>query len=97
MVIKHAQNQSLISGIQIDKDTIVLTHHQFDDDTLLFVPYDTEKLMNYKRLLQCFTLMSGLDVNFGKSCLTGCGTNSNWVQEMSVRLGCKAETIPITY
>lgn len=70
----------LISGIPICKDKVELTHLQFVDDTLLFVTHDTKKLLNYKRLVQCSSLMSSLDINFGKSYLVGWGTNPNWIK-----------------
>lgn len=68
-VIKEAQARNMVGGFQIGNDEVKLTHLQFTDDTLLFIPKNTEKLINYKRLLQYYDLMTGLDLNFSKSSL----------------------------
>lgn len=70
-ITHQAQNLGLISGIPIGNDNVVLTHLQFADDTLLFIPKDSSKLINYKRLLSCFSLMTGLNLNLSKSWLGG--------------------------
>lgn len=76
-VITRAKNCNLIKGLKIGKDNVELTHIQFADETLLFLPQDSTILMNYKRLLDCSGLMSGLQVNFDKSSLVSWHSNSD--------------------
>lgn len=71
-----------------------LTHLQFEDDTLILLPKNTKKLLNYRRLLQCFGIMSGLYVSFNKSTLVGWGVNDQWISEMSIEMNCKSEKLP---
>lgn len=39
-VIKLARSLNVINGVQITSDRVVLTHLQFGDHTLLFIPKD---------------------------------------------------------
>ena len=39
------------------------------DDIILFCPSKEETIRNYKRLLRCFEMISGLSINFDKSSL----------------------------
>ncbi|XP_072064287.1 secreted RxLR effector protein 78-like [Arachis hypogaea] len=58
-----------ISPLRVGRDNIELLHLQFTDDTILFFPQETETVLNYKRLMHCLELMSGLSINFDKSSL----------------------------
>lgn len=79
------------------KDNNLITHLQFAENTVIFVPNDSKKLHNFKRLLQCFSLMTGLEINFEKSSLISWGVDYDWVERMSIELGCKSEKLPFTY
>ncbi|XP_057746528.1 uncharacterized protein LOC130965782 [Arachis stenosperma] len=63
--IRNGRILPLLVGI----DSIELSHLQFADGTILFCPPEDETIKNYKRLLRCFELMSGLSINFDKSSL----------------------------
>lgn len=96
-VIRKAKELGLIDGLRIGSDQILVTHLQFADDTLLFIPQDSNVIRNYRRLLQCFGLMTGLEVNFDKSALIHWGVNKNWIDDMSLEIGCKVEKTPFKY
>ncbi|XP_015938740.1 uncharacterized protein LOC107464324 [Arachis duranensis] len=49
-----------ISSLLVGRDHIELPHLQFVDDTILFCPPEEEIIKNYRRLLHCFELMSGV-------------------------------------
>lgn len=87
----------MINGVQIGSDSIELTHLDFADDKLLFIPNNSATLMNCSRLLQCFKIMIGLSINFANSNLVGWGTNTQWIEYISKEIGCKARKLPITY
>ncbi|XP_072074455.1 uncharacterized protein [Arachis hypogaea] len=66
-------------------------------DTILFCPLDTETIVNYKRLLRCFELMSGLSINFDKSNLISVNCEKEWVTHACGVLGCKEAVLPVRY
>lgn len=66
-VINQAKMLNLINCIKIGVNEVEISHLKFTDDTLIFVPQDTNSLLNYKRLLKYFGMMSSLQVNFDKS------------------------------
>ncbi|XP_072064506.1 uncharacterized protein [Arachis hypogaea] len=68
-MVGEAVRNGRISPLLVGSDNIELSHLQFADDTILFCPQKMETLVNYKRLLRCFELMSGLSINFDKSSL----------------------------
>ncbi|XP_016168537.1 uncharacterized protein LOC107611089 [Arachis ipaensis] len=82
---------------QVGRDNIELSHLQFADDTILFCPPEEETLRNYKRLLRCFEMMSGLSINFEKSNLIPVNCSSEWMNRMCQLLGCKEAALPVRY
>ncbi|XP_025638571.1 uncharacterized protein [Arachis hypogaea] len=68
-MVGEAVRNGRISPLLVGQDNIELSHLQFADDTILFCPQDMETVLNYKRLLRCFELMSGLSINYDKSSL----------------------------
>ena len=60
---------NLIRVLDFGNGIIHISHLQFIDDTILFLEPKMEFLLNTKRILTCFELISGLKINFHKSCL----------------------------
>ncbi|XP_029152462.1 uncharacterized protein [Arachis hypogaea] len=58
---------------------------------------EEESIKNYKRLLRCFELMSGLSINFEKSSLIPINCDQLWVQSMCSLLGCKKAALSVKY
>ncbi|XP_029144056.1 uncharacterized protein [Arachis hypogaea] len=56
-----------------------------------------ETVRNYKRLLRCFEMMSGLSINFEKSNLIPVNCNQEWVNRMCQLLGCQEAALPVRY
>ncbi|XP_015972337.1 uncharacterized protein LOC107495679 [Arachis duranensis] len=83
-----------ITPLLVERDNIELSHLQFADDNVLFCPPEEESIKNYKRLLRCYELMSGLSINFDKSSLIPINCEHQWVRNMCSLLGCKEATLP---
>ncbi|XP_072052178.1 uncharacterized protein [Arachis hypogaea] len=66
-------------------------------DTILFCPPETETIVNYKRLLWCFELMSGLSINFDKSNLISVNCEQGWIDQACRLLGCQQAALSIRY
>ncbi|XP_020992360.1 uncharacterized protein LOC110278447 [Arachis duranensis] len=97
MMIGEAVRNGRISPLLVGRDHIELSHLQFTDDSILFCPSEEETIKNYRRLLHCFELMSGLSINFDKSSLISINCEEQWVQWMCSVLACKAATLPVKY
>ncbi|XP_057759999.1 uncharacterized protein LOC130980324 [Arachis stenosperma] len=96
-MIEEAVRHGRISPLLVGKDNIELSHLQFADDIILFCPPEEETICNYKWLLQCFEMMSGLSINFDKSSLIPFNCEREWSQRMCILLGCKKATLPVKY
>ncbi|XP_016173899.1 uncharacterized protein LOC107616456 [Arachis ipaensis] len=96
-MVGEAVRNGRISPLLVGRDNIELSHLQFVDDTILFCPQKTETIMNYKRLLRCFELMSGLSINFDKSNLILVNCEQGWVMDMCGLLGCAEVALPVRY
>ncbi|XP_016204774.1 uncharacterized protein LOC107645293 [Arachis ipaensis] len=96
-MIGEAVRNGRISPLFVGRDNIELSHLQFADDTVLFCPPEEESVKNYKRLLRCFELMSGLSINFEKLSLIPINCDQQWVQSMCSLLGCKEAALLVKY
>ena len=65
MIIK-ARELGVIKGAEVGKEKIELTHLQFVDNILLICLAKKEVILDYRRLLDCVTLLSGLTINYSK-------------------------------
>ncbi|KAK3221692.1 hypothetical protein Dsin_008717 [Dipteronia sinensis] len=54
-------------GIGYGNGEVHVSHLQYADDTILFLEPKTEFLVNSKRILRCYEMISGLRINFHKS------------------------------
>ncbi|XP_015954770.1 uncharacterized protein LOC107479135 [Arachis duranensis] len=96
-MIGEAVRNGQITPLLVRRDNIELSHLQYADDSVLFCPPEEETIKNYKRLLRCFKLMSGLSINFDKSSLIPINIEQQWVRSMCSLLGCKEATLPVRY
>ncbi|XP_028114475.1 uncharacterized protein LOC114312452 [Camellia sinensis] len=71
LLLKRAIEVGLIKGATIGLDHLGISHLQFADDTIIFCKGAKEEVLNIKRVLRCFEVMSGLKINFHKSFVYG--------------------------
>ncbi|XP_057759956.1 uncharacterized protein LOC130980285 [Arachis stenosperma] len=95
-MVGEAVRNGHISPLLVGRDNIELSHFQFADDTILFCPQETETIVNYKRPLLCFELMSRLSINFDKSSLILVNCEQKWVMNMCDLLGCVEANLPVS-
>ncbi|XP_016186341.1 uncharacterized protein LOC107628050 [Arachis ipaensis] len=96
-MLGEAVRNGRIASLLVGRDHIELSHLQFVYDTILFCHPETETIANYKRLLRCFELMSGLSINFDMSNLIPVNCEQEWVEHVCGLLGCKQAALPIRY
>ncbi|XP_057734380.1 uncharacterized protein LOC130949758 [Arachis stenosperma] len=93
----EAVRNGQILPLLVGRDHVELSHLQFADDTVLFCPLEEKTIKNYRRILRCFELMSGLTINFDKSSLIPINCDVQWVQCMSRVIGCKVASLSVKY
>ncbi|XP_038717989.1 uncharacterized protein LOC120011040 [Tripterygium wilfordii] len=95
-MLDNAKNLGLVEGISVKDGGLQISHLQYADDTILFSSNSTKSLMNLKRVLRCFELISGLKVNYHKSSLVGIGVQADRVTRVADLLQCQTE-LPMKY
>ena len=96
-MVERAMNLSLVEGLKIGCNAIDILHLQFGDDTFILCPNKKECLTNYRRLLNCFSIMSGLQINYSKSALIPFRCDQAWIEDVKNDLRCAIVQLPILY
>lgn len=97
-LLKKAEDLNLIEGVSIGKNKVQLKHLQFADDTLILVPKDSRVVTNYFRILDVFTLLAGLQLNYSKShIISWCSGAHEWAKSIACANGCGHDVCPISY
>ena len=76
-MLEKAKGSGLIEGLRIGRNSIKLSNLQFADDMILFYLTKEEILYNFKRILDCFGLMSSLKINYNKLALISCNCSKD--------------------
>uniref|UniRef100_A0A7C9ALA2 Reverse transcriptase domain-containing protein n=1 Tax=Opuntia streptacantha TaxID=393608 RepID=A0A7C9ALA2_OPUST len=100
-MIEASSNAGLLSGFSLSRpgsnvEELKVSHLLFADDTIVFCDYDCEQIVNLRCLLIWFQAVSGLRINLSKSSILPVGQGVN-IQALAGVLGCKIESLPITY
>ena len=86
---------NLIEAVHIGKS---LKHLQFVYDTLIFAPRNPRVITNYFRILDVFAMMSGLTLNYSKSCFLFWNVSDHaCAGETARNMGCSHSMCPFTY
>ena len=89
---------NLIQAVDVGKAKVSLKHLQFADDTLIVAPKNPTCIINYFRILDVFALMSGLSLNYSKSCFISWNRKDHaWAENIARRVGCLHTRLPFTY
>jgi len=96
--MKAMVDSQLFQGYRVGAaNSVVLSHLQFADDTLLLGTKSWGNVRTLRATLLIFEAMSGLRVNFNKSLLVGINISDSWLHEAAAVLSCKVGKIPFVY
>ena len=70
---------------------------QYADDTLIIVQACPQQLLSLKNLLLRFALVTGLQVNYSKTCMMPLNINTQRLDELAGFFGCATATLPFPY
>jgi hypothetical protein len=96
-LMDNAVNRNLFKGFEVKRGGSVISHLQYADDTLCIGEASIENLWTLKALLRGFEMVSGLKVNFHKSCLMGVNVSTGFLGMASSFLNCKVGSLPFMY
>jgi hypothetical protein len=68
-LMRNAVNRNLFRGLEVGRNDLVISHLQYVNDTLCIGKASVENLWTLKALLRGLEMVSGLKINFLKSCL----------------------------
>lgn len=94
---KRAIREGLLVPARVGKDKVEISHVQYADDTVFVVEGDLDNAAALKRLLLNYEWLSGLSVNFDKSCVFGYNLEQGLVEEIAGVLGCRVGSGTIPY
>nr|GEW09717.1 RNA-directed DNA polymerase, eukaryota [Tanacetum cinerariifolium] len=76
---------------------VTLSNLFYADDAIFIGEWSHDNMISIARLLQCFYMASGLNVNFHKSMLLGIDVTYHEVECMAPNVGCNAEKMSFNY
>ena len=89
---------NLFTGYKMgNHDPVVVSHLQFDDDTLTLCDKSWGNIRAMRAILFLFEDLSSLKVNFSKSLLVGVNVNGSLLSEAASFLNCKVGVTPFRY
>ncbi|GKV09841.1 hypothetical protein SLEP1_g21281 [Rubroshorea leprosula] len=96
-LVKKAEGEGLLRGVEIGRGGVVLSLLQFADDTVFIGTADAENVRVVKAILFWFELISGLKIDFSKSHLYGFNISEGWLQGAADMLHCGVGKVPFIY
>ena len=98
VMMKAMVENNLFTGYGVGHaNSAVVSHLQFADDTLLVGVKSWANVRALRAVLALFAGMSGLKVNFHKSCLVGVNIADSWLNEAASILHCKVGKVSFLY
>ncbi|XP_057770629.1 uncharacterized mitochondrial protein AtMg01250-like [Salvia miltiorrhiza] len=93
----RAVTRKLIHPVEIGREKVKISHLQYADDTIFILDKKEENAEAVRHLLKLFQFMSGLKVNFGKSCLVGIGVDDATTERWAAKLQCEVGSVPFKF
>ncbi|XP_076882855.1 putative mitochondrial protein AtMg01250 [Bidens hawaiensis] len=96
MIVKVCE-VGLMTGLQLPNGGPTVSHLLYEDDVMIIGEWSEQNIRNVARILKCFRLSSGLQINFHKSSLYGGEVDGEEVNHMAEVLRCKPSSFPCKY
>nr|KAJ0187389.1 hypothetical protein LSAT_V11C900461260 [Lactuca sativa] len=94
---ESARENGVYSGVQLPRCGPSISHLQYADDVIFLGSWSLENTKNLIRILRCYELASGLNVNMSKSKIYGLGVQSCELELVVCSFNCSIGSFPITY
>jgi len=96
-LMRNAVNRNMFKGFEVKRGGVSISHLQYADDTLCIGEASVKNLWTLKAILRGFELVSGLKVNFHKSCLIGVNVPPDFMASACSFLNCRQGMMPFMY
>ncbi|KAM7490623.1 hypothetical protein LguiA_033544 [Lonicera macranthoides] len=96
-LMKRACEKKVVRGFEIGRNKTKISHLQFADDSIFFIPNDSLVADNLAGVLKVFSLVSGLKINMGKSIVVGLNFAPSQLSGIANTLGCGCGEWPLSY
>ncbi|XP_026443138.1 uncharacterized protein LOC113343019 [Papaver somniferum] len=96
MLMNDVVASNTLSGFQVVDEGTITSHQQFVDDTIVLLNASKAEVRILLIILMMFEVLTGLKLNLKKIAMTSIGAD-DLVQDLSLELGCKIDSLLITY
>ena len=96
-LLRKAIAENMYKGYPVGSKKVDISILQYADDTIFFGEANMENVRALKAILRAFELISGLKINYAKSCFGAFGVSDQWKSDTAKYLNCSLLTIPFTY
>nr|KYP44925.1 LINE-1 reverse transcriptase isogeny [Cajanus cajan] len=97
LLMSRALDMNLLKGLHIGGEGLLIFLLQFADDTLIIGEATMQNLWCLKAILRYFELISGMKINFHKSCVVGIHSGANFINLATAFLHCKVGELPFKH
>nr|GFB53591.1 transposon TX1 uncharacterized [Tanacetum cinerariifolium] len=97
VMVIDACNKGIFSGVSLADNGANISLLQYADDVLFFGEWSKYNATNLTHLIECYHEVSGLKVNFSKSCLYGVGVPYSDVVSLARYIKCSHGSLPFMY
>ena len=95
--MREAEEKNLFKRFPVGSQNVKISILQYADDTICSGEAPMENVKAIKVILRTFELVSGLKINFAKSCFGAIGMSDQWKQDAANYLNCSLLFIPLIY
>jgi hypothetical protein len=96
-MLDSAKRDSILTGLVPGIFPGGITHLQYADDTVIFIPFDVRQIVATKFLLYCFEEMAGMKINYHKSEIFTVRLIDAENEEVAKMLNCPRGKFPMKY
>ncbi|XP_076916560.1 putative mitochondrial protein AtMg01250 [Bidens hawaiensis] len=96
-MLNKANDLNIFRGVSLSFNGPTVSHLLYADDAILVGEWSKNNVLNLSRLLRCFHLVSGLQINYSKSNLLGIKVNLDEISAYANLIGCNLGIIPCSY
>ena len=92
-----AVSLKFFKGIKVGFGEAMVSHLQFADNKFFLCEPNMGQILNVKRVIHCFQVMSGLNNDFHRSCLFEVCLEQHNLREWADKICCKVNILPSIY